>query len=139
MTTTKRSAALAAASALLCLAPPCAQAAGPLFTAGGPVIASGSTLITFGDGTGQSATPPAIPPGDRPASGLTDAFAPKPVTLLPASLSPAQGALRQDGLPSPPKITDVPEPPETATLGLGVLMLGGLVLLARKRFAASAS
>ena len=133
MTNTKRTLAFAAAaSALLCLAAPHAQAAGPLFTTGGPVTASGSTLITFSDGAGQSVAPPATSPGDT-LSGPAEALAPKPVTPVTAGLSLAKGASGHDGLPNPPKTDIAPEPSETAALGLGGVMLAGLALLARKR------
>ena len=138
MTNTRRSTALAAAaSALLCLATPHAQAAGPLFTAGGPVTAPGTTLITFGDGMGQSMIPPAIlplpaiSPGEVLVFGFTDTLEPAPFSS--AGLSPAKSGSRHNGLPGPPKTDFVPEPSETATLGLGGIMLGGLVFLARKR------
>ena len=121
---------------------------GATFTAIGTNL--GTTVITFNDGTTQTETLAGNPLGGTEFFGFTDTPAGssiKSVTLQVSPLSPGTNELDEigiddiliyNGTPSVPTL-GVPEPSETATLAVGIVMLGGLVLLARKRRASCQS
>ena len=115
---------------------------GATFTGVG--TSSGSTLITFNDGTTQSVLLPGSSQGGTLFFGFTDANATTSIKSVTLGVYPVNGGgtgdiigiddvLLYNGVPSNPTLGAVPEPSETATLALGGVMLGGLVLLARKR------
>ena len=119
---------------------------GATFTGVG--TASGSTLITFNDGTTQSVNLLGSSLGGTLFFGFTDANPATSIKSVTLGVYPVNGGtigdiigvddvLLYNGVPSNPTLS-TPEPSETATLGLGGVMLGGLVLLARKRRTARA-